>query len=53
MSQVEEKARVEQLKAEAWKSRASAFANVMLGLLYGVVAYIFWKLGSLIYMELR
>lgn len=52
MSEVEEKARAAQLRAEAWRARASAFSNVMLGLFYLTAAWFIWKIGSLAYEEL-
>jgi hypothetical protein len=40
-------------RAEAWRARTSAFANVMLGLFYLSGATVVATIGWLIYQELK
>lgn len=48
-----EKARAMQHRAEAWRSRAGAFASFALGLLYLAGAWFVWKIGWILYGALK
>jgi hypothetical protein len=48
-----DEARAMRERAEGWRARAGAFANVMLGLMYLAGAWFVWKIGTLIWTELN